>query len=185
MWCSTHLSSSILYVHLVGRATNTPTYSLVESIMKPCKNCGKQLEGRADRKIYCDERCAHDSQYKTYVERWLQGFESGVRGKTATSNHIKRYLIETRGNMCERCGWHEVNPSTGRVPITLEHIDGNWENNKIENLALLCPNCHSLTSTYCSLNNGRGRKARKNLRVSEDSADGLQTVSNTVPTRKS
>ena len=149
--------------------------------MKTCKNCGKELEGRLDRKSFCNERCARSFEYKVFVERWLQGLELGTRGKTATSKHIKRYLIETRGNKCERCGWHEVNPTTGNVPITLEHMDGTWDNNKIENLALLCPNCHSLTSTYCSLNNGRGRTARKSLKVSEDSADGLQTVSNTVP----
>jgi hypothetical protein len=34
-------------------------------------------------------------------------------------------------------------------------------NNKEENLILLCPNCHSLTSTFGSLNIGNGRKYRR------------------------
>lgn len=132
--------------------------------MKLCKSCGKELSGRIDRKSFCDERCAHDHVYRTYVARWLLGLESGVRGKVATSHHIKRYLVEVRGNRCERCGWCEINPTTGKVPITLEHSDGVWDNNKIENLVLLCPNCHSLTPTYCSLNRGKGRSFRKSLR---------------------
>ena len=43
----------------------------------------------------------------------------------------------------------------------MEHIDGNSENNNIENLELLCPNCHSLTPTFGALNKGKGRKNRK------------------------
>ena len=60
-----------------------------------------------------------------------------------------------------KCGWSERNPITKKVPIQMEHIDGNSENNSIENLELLCPNCHSLTPTFGALNKGRGRKNRK------------------------
>lgn len=144
-----------------------------------CKSCGKNLKLR-NQKVFCSVRCSQDSRYRIFVDKWLRGLVTGIRGTIATSNHIKRYLIEIRGNKCERCGWCEINPATGRAPITLEHIDGVWSNNKLENLILLCPNCHSLTSTYCSLNRGKGRTFRKNLKVLEDSADGLQTVSNTV-----
>jgi hypothetical protein len=149
--------------------------------MKVCKNCNKPLRDGIYGRQYCDVRCSLNARYKTFVGRWLKGLESGIRGKTATSSHIKRYLIETRGNKCERCGWNKVNPTTGRIPIELEHVDGVWNNNEIQNLVLLCPNCHSLTPTYRSLNSGKGRTNRKYLKVSEDSADGLQTVSNTVP----
>jgi len=34
------------------------------------------------------------------------------------------------------------------IPLELEHIDGNSSNNKLDNLTLLCPNCHSLTPTF-------------------------------------
>jgi hypothetical protein len=46
------------------------------------------------------------------------------------------------------------------VPIEVEHIDGDWRNSRVENLTLLCPNCHSLTATYRGLNRGRGRAKR-------------------------
>ncbi len=41
--------------------------------------------------------------------------------------------------------------------LEIDHIDGNSDNNSEENLRLVCPNCHSLTSTYCGTNRGNGR----------------------------
>jgi predicted HNH restriction endonuclease len=59
-----------------------------------------------------------------------------------------------------QCGWDKINLHTNKVPIELEHIDGNSTNNELSNLKLLCPNCHSLTSTYKALNKGNGRHKR-------------------------
>ncbi len=43
------------------------------------------------------------------------------------------------------------------IPIELDHIDGNNENNSLSNLRLLCPNCHALTETYRGKNQSRTR----------------------------
>lgn len=83
-----------------------------------------------------------------------------MRGRGGISKHIRVYMMEKYSNKCFRCGWCEVNPITNRVPLEIEHIDGNYKNNKEENLALICPNCHSLTSTYKALNKGNGREYR-------------------------
>lgn len=123
---------------------------------------------------YCSQHCQNDLYYKEYIERWKLGLEKGTRGKTAISAHIKRYLKETRGEKCERCGWCERNPFTGKIPVEVEHIDGKWDNNKEENLLLLCPNCHSLTSTYKSLNAGNGRHFRKWESAAGWSATGFE-----------
>ena len=52
---------------------------------------------------------------------------------------------------CEECKWSKYSED-GRLPLELEHIDGNNKNNNLSNLKILCPNCHSLTSTYCGCN---------------------------------
>lgn len=54
----------------------------------------------------------------------------------------------------------EINPSTGKIPLTVNHVNGNPENTIEENLELICLNCHSLTPNYGSLNKGKGRKYR-------------------------
>lgn len=103
--------------------------------------------------------------YEAYIERWKQGLEQGSTRIGGVHRYIKRYLREKFGNKCAKCGWAEVNPVTKKVPVTVEHIDGHWENNAEENLTLLCPNCHSLTPTYCGLNRGNAKNRRPSTKV--------------------
>ncbi|WP_037840608.1 MULTISPECIES: HNH endonuclease signature motif containing protein [unclassified Streptomyces] len=65
---------------------------------------------------------------------------------------LKRAMIELGADeRCAACGTEPV--WRGRpLPLEVDHVDGDWRNNRPENLRLLCPNCHSATDTY------RGRK---------------------------
>lgn len=52
---------------------------------------------------------------------------------------------------CEECGWAKK-AEDGRIPLELDHINGDSHDNRLENLRILCPNCHSLKSTHRGLN---------------------------------
>jgi len=84
-----------------------------------------------------------------------------MRGEYQISLHIKKYIFEKYNNKCALCGWGKVNPYTNNIPLEIEHKDGNYKNNCEDNLTLLCPNCHSLTSTYKGANLNHGRSSRK------------------------
>jgi len=127
--------------------------------MKKCLNCQNDI--KKGSKKYCSYQCQNDYQRMEKVKLWLEGKHNGMRGKTSTVNWIKWYLINERGEQCEECGWCEKNIHTGKIPIELEHVDGDFTNNDIGNLKLLCPNCHSLTPTYKALNKGNGRPREK------------------------
>jgi len=91
-----------------------------------------------------------------YIAGWLAGTVTGVGSWGTISDHVRRYLLETQ-QRCVLCGWAEVNSCTGKPPLHIDHIDGDWRNNRPENLRFVCPNCHALTSSYGALNRGRGR----------------------------
>jgi hypothetical protein len=128
-------------------------------IARYCLNCGKELDYSA--KKYCSNDCQAQYEYTSYIERWKNGEESGVIGKYATSKYIRKYLFNKYSDKCQKCGWGEINPSTGLIPLQIHHKDGNCVNNSEDNLELLCPNCHSLTETYGSLNVNSSRVYRR------------------------
>ena len=141
-----------------------PCARLARKKARPLCACGcRKNVARASGYTYASNQCQKDHEYRTWVVRWQAGLEAGKHGLTVSS-HIRRYLIETRGERCERCGWAERNLHTGNIPLTVDHTDGDWEHNHEGNLKLLCPNCHSLTPTFAGANRGKGRKARGAVR---------------------
>jgi hypothetical protein len=101
---------------------------------------------------YCSNKCQQEFQYLERISVWKK------TGKINKASR-RRYLIDSYGYKCFVCGISDWNSN----PITLEveHKDGNSENNKEENLGLICPNCHSQTSTYKAKNKGNGRHLRR------------------------
>src|SRR5664279_1997577 len=68
-----------------------------------------------------------------------------VAGRWTSSQKLKQRLIRLglKPAACELCSWAERS-ADGRVPIELDHINGDHDDNRLENLRILCPNCHSL-----------------------------------------
>lgn len=123
-----------------------------------CKNCNNKLNKSI--KKYCNNKC--QGEFKR--SELFKLINDGNNKTTEISAKMhKMYLIEKHGNKCMDCGWCKIHPITNNVPIQLEHIDGNSDNNCLDNLKLLCPNCHSLTITYGSLNKN-GRDSIRNIK---------------------
>lgn len=82
--------------------------------------------------------------------------------KSVSSNDLKQKLIKTK-SLVEICsGCHQTESKSdlhengvGKIPLELDHINGNHDDNTLSNLRLLCPNCHALTENY------RGKNQRK------------------------
>lgn len=123
-----------------------------------CLHCGAPLTSK--KKKYCNNQCQREYEYHEFIKDWKKGLISGTVGDAwiDTSGYIRRYIFEKFNNKCSKCGWAEINPFTGTLPLEIEHVDGDSTNNKEENLTLLCPNCHSLTKTYRGANKGHGTR---------------------------
>lgn len=77
-----------------------------------------------------------------------------VRNSTYSSvSDLRKRLLRAgiKDARCEECGLDEWR---GRpMPLQLDHINGDHIDHRLENLRILCANCHALTDTWC----GRGR----------------------------
>lgn len=71
-------------------------------------------------------------------------------GLKRTSYHIKELIFKFSilKELCVECGSGPI-WNNKKLVLHLDHINGDFRDNRIENLRILCPNCHSQTSTYC------------------------------------
>jgi len=96
----------------------------------------------------------HKKERSRFTE---EGLNSG-KFPNAQSYKLKKWLIKhgLKKNQCECCGITEWQGNP--IECTLHHKDGNKHNNKISNLQILCPNCHSQTDTFTAKNWGKYKR---------------------------
>jgi hypothetical protein len=74
----------------------------------------------------------------------------------SNTDHLRKRLIheglkKAACEICKRKNW-----MGSPIPLQLDHINGRRSDNRLENLRVICPNCHAQTDTYCGKNRGRG-----------------------------
>ena len=101
---------------------------------------------------------------KNYISSFNKDIESIlIENSTHTNtNSLKKRLIKEgyKQHKCELCGYEEN--------VELHHINGNPCDNRLENLQILCPNCHAKTNTFRG--KGRVHKDPKELTITKEQA---------------
>ena len=107
-----------------------------------CLNCKNEFNYYPSRQNgkYCNNKCQQEHQFQTVIIPLIE------EGKVASRESLKRYLIKKSGERCSICGvgkeWNNI-----PLPLQVDHIDGNSDNDLPNNIRLLCPNCHSQQPT--------------------------------------
>lgn len=80
-----------------------------------------------------------------------------VDGRRVNRTHLKLRLMAAglKHNRCELCGIKEWRGEP--LSMALHHVNGDGDDNRLENLQMLCPNCHSQTPNF----SGRNRRLRR------------------------
>ncbi len=96
---------------------------------KPCTVCGKMILSSLNKKT-CGRACAN--KQRTGIKYHL----GRPKDKVISQRILKVRLMKERGTVCERCRY-----SVYQI-LQVHHKDRNRKNNTMENLELICPNCH-------------------------------------------
>tara|TARA_R110000765_G_scaffold7963_4_gene26108 strand:- start:115407 stop:115976 length:570 start_codon:yes stop_codon:yes gene_type:complete len=133
----------------------------IEKETPTCNHCKKEYKRIRKSQRFCSGECHKDHMYHDHLKRWKSGDEKGWTGKTVSlKNFIRKYIHIKYDSKCCKCGWKEIHPVTGNVPVEVNHIDGIATNCHEDNLELLCPNCHSLTFNFRALNENSCRNRK-------------------------
>lgn len=126
---------------------------------KKRKKSSKCLECQKDIKYknkFCNNTCQQRFQRKKIYKKIEDGTYVAVDLRIC-----KKYLIEINGEKCMECGWNKKNTFSNSIPLEVHHVDCNPDNNQLNNLKLLCPNCHALTKNWKAIKNSEGVKSER------------------------
>lgn len=97
---------------------------------KPCIVCGVPILASANKKT-CSRACANKNRTGINYKN------NSPKDKVKSQKSLKERLLNQRGEKCEKCDYSKYQI------LEVHHKDKNRGNNELENLELICPNCHS------------------------------------------
>ncbi|PIP87187.1 hypothetical protein COW81_01540 [Candidatus Campbellbacteria bacterium CG22_combo_CG10-13_8_21_14_all_36_13] len=142
VYCSTSIRQVIQKLGLIPAGGN---YLQVQKYIKICKLDISHFKGQGWNKgkigigkplILLKDILIKNSNYQSY------------------SLKKRLYKEDLKKPKCEDCGWARQSKD-GRLPLELDHINGDNKDNRLKNLRILCPNCHSLKPTHRGMNKGK------------------------------
>ena len=152
-----------------------------KSVAQVCRNLGLKPAGGNYRTVKSNlEKFGIDTEHFT-GQRWNKGLKHVEETSKIPLENILKENIDYKSSLlkerlinagikeskCELCGYTEN--------LELHHINGNHYDNRLENLQILCPNCHALTETY----RGKNKKTQISETIPEEEfVEALKTTSN-------
>jgi hypothetical protein len=132
VWNASSIRQALIYLGVVPEGGN---YRVIRNAVEAFDIDTSHFKGQAWNK-------GRHMGTKTPIEDYLSNKRS------ITSFRLKARLISAglKKSTCECCG---LSIWMGHpIPLELDHIDSNHTNNSLDNLRVLCPNCHALTANY-------------------------------------
>ena len=136
-----------------------------------CLNCNKEyVLYKSHNGKFCSHECCTEYNKNKYISEWLSGERSGCSKRYKLTKSVREYLFQQSNYTCSSCGFNTPNPYTGNTILQIHHIDGDAANTSIDNLKVLCPNCHGLTENFGSRNKNKSARQyrREEYRKQED-----------------
>lgn len=112
--------------------------------------------------INLDEIRTKGLKNRNYYNKVNNFEEYFIENSPVSRKEIKKVILKNslKNYKCNVCG-NEGIWNNQKLTLQLEHINGINNDNRLENLTFLCPNCHSQTETYCGKNNEKNYQIKK------------------------
>ena len=112
-----------------------------ERVIVQCAHCGKEVEKPASRVekskhgfLFCDRECKEAGQ------KYIKEIQPSHYGTSESPRTYRDKAFRHYPHECQLCGYKE-----NKAALVVHHIDEDLSNDEIDNLIILCANCHAIT----------------------------------------